>query len=243
MSGCLPSDQCRQRIYKLISSVGAVSGWMSHRCVACLWQTASLLAFEPAALKSKEHMMDNSIFTGCMPALMTPCKADRTPDFDALVRKGKELIAAGMSAVVYCGSMGDWPLLTDAQRMEGVERLVRRAFRWWSARARSTVPWPRHMRRTRQSRRKRPDGDSAGAVARQLGERTIGPFPGDPVGGTRASGGDLQQPLLRVRHPRRSVLRAAQGSSEPGRLQGVRRCGGPALRGREHHLARTTASR
>ncbi|MCO6408590.1 dihydrodipicolinate synthase family protein [Hoeflea alexandrii] len=68
--------------------------------------------------------MDNSIFTGCMPALMTPCKADRTPDFDALVRKGKELIAAGMSAVVYCGSMGDWPLLTDAQRMEGVERLV-----------------------------------------------------------------------------------------------------------------------
>lgn len=68
--------------------------------------------------------MDQSIFTGCIPALMTPCRPDRTPDFDALVRKGKELIAAGMSAVVYCGSMGDWPLLTDAQRMEGVARLV-----------------------------------------------------------------------------------------------------------------------
>lgn len=68
--------------------------------------------------------MDRTIFTGTMPALMTPCKADRTPDFDALVKKGKEMIAAGMSAVVYCGSMGDWPLLTDAQRMEGVERLV-----------------------------------------------------------------------------------------------------------------------
>lgn len=68
--------------------------------------------------------MDNSIFTGCMPALMTPCKAERTPDFDALVRMGKELIDAGMSAVVYCGSMGDWPLLTDEQRMEGVARLV-----------------------------------------------------------------------------------------------------------------------
>lgn len=64
------------------------------------------------------------VFTGTMPALMTPCKADRTPDFDALVKKGKELMAAGMSAVVYCGSMGDWPLLTDDQRMEGVERLV-----------------------------------------------------------------------------------------------------------------------
>ncbi|TDH38527.1 dihydrodipicolinate synthase family protein [Pseudohoeflea suaedae] len=68
--------------------------------------------------------MNDSIFTGCIPALMTPCKADRSPDFDALVRKGKELIEAGMSAVVYCGSMGDWPLLTDAQRMEGVARLT-----------------------------------------------------------------------------------------------------------------------
>lgn len=68
--------------------------------------------------------MTSTIFTGCIPALMTPCKADRTPDYDALVNKGRELIAAGMSAVVYCGSMGDWPLLTDQQRMEGVARLV-----------------------------------------------------------------------------------------------------------------------
>lgn len=60
-----------------------------------------------------------------MPALMTPCNADRKPNFDALVKKGKEMIDAGMSAVVYCGSMGDWPLLTDEQRMEGVERLVK----------------------------------------------------------------------------------------------------------------------
>ena len=29
-----------------------------------------------------------------------------------------------MSAVVYCGSMGDLPLLTEAQRQEGVARLV-----------------------------------------------------------------------------------------------------------------------
>jgi 1-pyrroline-4-hydroxy-2-carboxylate deaminase len=68
--------------------------------------------------------MDTTIFAGVIPALMTPCKLDRTPDFDALVRKGQQLIAHGMSAVVYCGSMGDWPLLTDAQRMEGVECLV-----------------------------------------------------------------------------------------------------------------------
>ncbi|MCA0272345.1 MAG: dihydrodipicolinate synthase family protein [Proteobacteria bacterium] len=69
--------------------------------------------------------MKTSIFHGTVPALMTPCKADRSPDFDALVRKGKELMALGMSAVVYCGSMGDWPLLTDAQRMEGTERLAK----------------------------------------------------------------------------------------------------------------------
>jgi dihydrodipicolinate synthase/N-acetylneuraminate lyase len=68
--------------------------------------------------------MTSNIFTGTIPALMTPCTSDRQPDFDALVRKGRELIAAGMSAVVYCGSMGDWPLLTDEQRMEGVARLV-----------------------------------------------------------------------------------------------------------------------
>ena len=68
--------------------------------------------------------MKADIFSGVIPALMTPCRPDRTPDFDALVRKGKELVAAGMSSVVYCGSMGDWPLLTDSQRMEGVARLV-----------------------------------------------------------------------------------------------------------------------
>lgn len=59
-----------------------------------------------------------------MPALMTPCRPDLSPDFDALVRKGKELVAAGMAGVIYCGSMGDWPLLTDEQRMKGVEALV-----------------------------------------------------------------------------------------------------------------------
>ena len=64
------------------------------------------------------------IFSGTLPALMTPCNEDRTPDFDALVRKAQELMGHGMSAMIYCGSMGDWPLLTDAQRMEGVERLV-----------------------------------------------------------------------------------------------------------------------
>lgn len=67
--------------------------------------------------------MSAEVFRGTIPALMTPCTPRREPDFDALVRKGKELVAAGMSGVVYCGSMGDWPLLSDEQRMEGVARL------------------------------------------------------------------------------------------------------------------------
>lgn len=64
-----------------------------------------------------------NVFSGCMPALMTPCDADGSIDFDALVRKGKELVEIGMDAVIYCGSMGDWPLLSDDQRKEGVARL------------------------------------------------------------------------------------------------------------------------
>ena len=67
--------------------------------------------------------MDTSAFRGGIPALMTPCNKDRSPDFDALVEKAKELLSKGMNSVVYCGSMGDWPLLTDKQRQEGVARL------------------------------------------------------------------------------------------------------------------------
>ncbi|MGL4728074.1 MAG: dihydrodipicolinate synthase family protein [Bosea sp. (in: a-proteobacteria)] len=73
--------------------------------------------------------MSSNVFSGVMPALMTPCRADRTPDIDALVAKGKELVAAGMAGVIYCGSMGDWPLLTDEQRMAGTEALVKAGLR------------------------------------------------------------------------------------------------------------------
>lgn len=69
--------------------------------------------------------MTQNIFSGTIPALMSPCTAAGDVDFDELVRTGSRLIGAGMSAVVYCGSMGDWPLLTDEQRMEGVEALVK----------------------------------------------------------------------------------------------------------------------
>ena len=68
--------------------------------------------------------MSSDIFCGCIPALMTPCDQDGNPNHDALVATGKGLVEAGMRGVVYCGSMGDWPLLSDAQRQEGVKRLT-----------------------------------------------------------------------------------------------------------------------
>ena len=66
----------------------------------------------------------STIFQGCIPALMTPCDTKGNPDFSTLVRSAKDLIDTGMRGVVYCGSMGDWPLLTDDQRQEGVSQLV-----------------------------------------------------------------------------------------------------------------------
>ena len=68
--------------------------------------------------------MTDPIFSGCMPALMTPCDQQGNPDFEQLAATGQSLMTNGMRAVVYCGSMGDWPLLTDEQRMQGVEALV-----------------------------------------------------------------------------------------------------------------------
>ncbi len=80
--------------------------------------TSTPASSQPTAARSA------SVFRGCIPALMTPCDERGEPDFDALVAKATELVGLGMSAVVYCGSMGEWPLLTDEQRQEGVRRLV-----------------------------------------------------------------------------------------------------------------------
>ena len=69
-------------------------------------------------------MGNGNVFEGCIPALMTPCDEKGVPNLDALVAKGRQLINTGMKSVVYCGSMGDWPLLTDEQRQEGVSALI-----------------------------------------------------------------------------------------------------------------------
>ena len=56
---------------------------------------------------------------------MSPIRDDGSLDSEALVAKARNLVETGMSGVVYCGSMGDWPLLSDQIRQSGVEALVR----------------------------------------------------------------------------------------------------------------------
>ena len=67
---------------------------------------------------------NSTIFQGCIPALMTPCSSTGEPEWETLVETASQLISFGMNGVVYCGSMGDWPLLSNEQRMDGVKRLV-----------------------------------------------------------------------------------------------------------------------
>lgn len=50
--------------------------------------------------------MNTGVFRGTVAALLTPCKGDRTPDFDARVHMGQKMIATGMSGVVHRGSCG-----------------------------------------------------------------------------------------------------------------------------------------
>jgi len=80
-------------------------------------------------------MSNENIFRGCIPAVMTPCDAGGSPNYDVLVSKGLELVDIGMRAVVYCGSMGDWPLLSDApsDSQQGYAKAQWDLFKqWWA---------------------------------------------------------------------------------------------------------------
>ena len=68
--------------------------------------------------------VNSNVFHGCLPALMTPCDGDGKVTHEALVATAGQLMAAGMTGVVYCGSMGDWALLSGDERRRGVEELV-----------------------------------------------------------------------------------------------------------------------
>ncbi len=132
-------------------------------------------------------------------------------DLAACQQLAKELVGLGMSAVVYCGSMGDWPLLTTEQRMEGVERLVK---------AGEGAGWPWHVGR----RLLRLDGrlalahhrtaDGGGALALFRGRNEDDPaLAAQAARGDRrsAEGGHLRS--VRIHDCARAVPRPQRGRS------------------------------
>ena len=52
--------------------------------------------------------MNSSIFQGCIPALMTPCQADRTPNFPALVKTYINSRVRTGSYDNFMGGFGEW---------------------------------------------------------------------------------------------------------------------------------------
>src|ERR1700691_4453930 len=152
--------------------------------------------------------MSSQVFSGTIPALMTPCDADRRPDFDALMRTGRQLVDAGMSGLVYCGSMGDWPLLTLEQQMEGVERLTNAGLPVIVGTGAQNSAQAAAL--ARHAKTKGAPGvvdHPARPLARLVGGGPARPFRQRSRGGGRPAFGHLQQPLLWLPDPGGGVLR------------------------------------
>ena len=63
--------------------------------------------------------MDTSIFRGGIPALMTPCLEAGTPNFDALVKKGQEVIATDALGTRRKAQTSDGSVATASLAMTG----------------------------------------------------------------------------------------------------------------------------
>ncbi len=66
-------------------------------------------------------------FTGCGTALVTPFKADGSPDEAAVSRLARRQIELGIHFLVPCGTTGEVPTLTDAEQVRVVELVVAEA--------------------------------------------------------------------------------------------------------------------
>ena len=66
-----------------------------------------------------------TVFVGVAPAIMTPFRSDGSIDFDALLDKRQRLVQAGMEAMVWPGTMGNWSQLRPEERKEGVRLLAK----------------------------------------------------------------------------------------------------------------------
>ena len=182
-------------------------------------------------------LVTSTVFHGCLPALMTPCDADGRPTFDALVATAERLMAAGMTGVVYCGSMGDWPLLSGEQRRRGVERLVAAGV---PVVVGTGAPSPA------EAAAHAAHAESVGAAGLMVIPRVLSRgsspaaqrahFAGVLGAAPQSAERHLQQPVLRLRDAGRLVLRPPRRVPQPRRLQGVRRSSIALVRRRAHHV-------
>ena len=184
---------------------------------------------------SREPKMPSPVFSGTIPALMTPCGPDRRPDFDALVRMGKHLVARrnvgarllrldGRLAAAHDRTENGGRRAFDEGRPAGHRRHRRAEYRTG-----------RSARPSRQGKgRARAHDHPARSVARLVHGGPARPFQPRARGSGRLALRHLQQPLLRLPDQSRTVLRAARRVSPSGRIQGVRRRGVAQLRRRAH---------
>lgn len=100
-----------------------------------------------------------------------------------------------MSAVVYCGSMGDWPLLTEAQRQEGVARLVAAGIPTIVGTG-AVNSKPFLMQLMQKSRCTRAYGNSTCIITWCIANCTKGTLFCDSKSCSKLTCGNLQQPVL-----------------------------------------------
>lgn len=75
----------------------------------------------------RENAADQSPFRGIIPPIVTPLRSDGTVDVASLERLTEHLISAGVDGVFVLGSSGEVAYLTDRQRLDVVETVVKAA--------------------------------------------------------------------------------------------------------------------
>lgn len=67
------------------------------------------------------------LFSGVIPAMVTPYREDGRIDTEAIEQLVERLIENGVAGLFVCGSSGEWWLLTEEERMQAVEAAVKAA--------------------------------------------------------------------------------------------------------------------
>ena len=161
----------------------------------------------------------NNVFSGCIPALMTPCDKHGTPDFDALAAKGRELVDIGHEfrrVLRFDGRLA----APDRRTANARGREARSSGRTSGRRHRRTehTPCRRPVPSRKRGRCRRSHGHPKSLVTRLVCRGAAQPLCRDSRCRQWPSRRHLQQPLLRIRNAGRSVLRVAPRARKSRRL-------------------------